>query len=104
MGIKLFYNGKWFAFEAPKPQWWDKCNFDCRHFSKSSLEQFCGCYNSYHQAYAEAKANALEVGNVECMIEHTPLGGFEITFIDGIGCTSWPGSAVINDGKYILSI
>lgn len=89
---KIFYDqGKWRVFEAPEkpetvyfvadPEGWIK----------------------YHEAYAEAKANALEVGNPE-ELDKVNLVECPIVETKPEVILQWPGSAVIKDGKYILSI
>lgn len=94
--IKLFYSPpKWKAFIAP--EYID----DMYHVEN--------CLND--KAYAEAKANALEVGNPQ-MIRHCffeglfkKLGTMPEKFKMEEGKEyDWIGSAVIKDGKYILSI
>lgn len=82
MNLKLFYSPpKWFAFEAPE-------YIDDMYHVENRLNE---------KAYAEAKANALEVGNAEVIkpVFWEMQSGAEYT---------WYGSAVIKDGKYILSI
>lgn len=86
--IKLFYSPpKWFAFVAPE-------YIDDMYHVENRLNE---------KAYAEAKANALEVGNIN---EVAGKVVFTKTFetIGGINYFDWPGDAVIKDGKYILSV
>lgn len=110
MNAKVFYNDdlkKWFAFEAPeKPNPKDYGVDNKNYFNRSNgkTRWYIRKSKEYEKAYAEAKANALEIGNPEIIISNTPLGGFEIQFIDGVGCSTWPGKSEIKDGKYILSI
>lgn len=102
MNLKLFYSPpKWMAFIAPEPP--EQKEFeDMPNTHKLALE-------FYRKAYAEAKANALEVGNYgEIYTIVNDNLDREITLpcteIDGVEYFDWKGSAVIKDGKYILTI
>lgn len=86
MNLKLFYSPpKWKAFIAPE---------------KPELGRYYTvALRAYEKAYAEAKANALEVGNPE-LIQHEYDRCLDIIKVE----YEWLGSAVIKDGKYILSV
>lgn len=89
MNLKLFYSPpKWLAFEAPE-------YIDDMYHVENRLNE---------KAYAEAKANALEVEN-PILIRQVLFEDIEPTEIANKKETyTWKGSAVIKDGKYILSI
>lgn len=90
--IKLFYSPpKWFAFVAPE-------YIDDMYHVENRLNE---------KAYAEAKANALEVGNVESIKigDIQENGAFIFPHeVQADRDYDWKGSAVIKDGKYILSV
>lgn len=95
MNLKLFYSPpKWKAFIAP-----EKPNYEYYHRNRRiwGSDAFGKAMDAYEKAYAEAKANALEVGNTEVIkpVFWEMQSGAEYT---------WYGTAVIEDGKYILSI
>lgn len=116
--IKLFYSPpKWFAFEAPeKPRQWDyESGGDPPMIAPYLDNGYFYALEAYEKAYAESKANALEVGNMDLFVVErngVPYAKTH-TFMPWASCPmrvkegavyDWPGSAVIKDGKYILSI